>query len=130
MLSLPLDTLAFIVEKAREYDVEVPRDADEDGSNAADDGESEVLFDTADNPAAQELREAIDGLNIDQQAELLALTWLGRGDFGPDDWHDGLRDARSVASTQESRYLMGTPMLADYLAEGAAALGLELPELE
>ncbi len=126
MLSISLDMLSFIIEKAREFDAEVPGDADESASNPSDDGGSAILLDTPDNPTAEELREAIDGLNIDQQAELLALTWLGRGDFEPAEWRALVRQARDALTAGEARYLMGTPLLADYLAEGAAALGLVL----
>ena len=72
MLTIPLETLAYIIEKAREFDAEVPSDAEE-GSNAADDDERQILLDTPDNPTAQELRSALDGLNVDQREELLAL---------------------------------------------------------
>jgi hypothetical protein len=124
MLTIPLDTLGFIIEKAREFDAEVPPQDPDEGSNAADDGEAEILFDTADNPAAEELRHVIDDLNVDQQAELLALTWVGRGDFSAGEWRDALAAARDAMTTRESNYLMGTPLLGDYLEEGLAALGL------
>ena len=59
MLTIPLETLAYIIEKAREFDAEVPSDAEE-GSKAADDDEREILLDTPDNPTEQELRDAIE----------------------------------------------------------------------
>ena len=62
MLAIPLETLAYIIAKAREFDAEVPTEPDAAGSDAPDDDEREVLFDTPDNPAEQELRDAIDGL--------------------------------------------------------------------
>jgi hypothetical protein len=80
MLTIPLQKLAYIIEKAREFDAEVPVDPDEaSGSNPADDDERQILEDTPDNPTPQELRDAIDGLNLDEREELLALMWLGRG---------------------------------------------------
>lgn len=82
MLTIPLAKLAYIVEKAREYDAEVPVDPDAaTGSDPADDDERQILLDTPDNPTEQELRDAIDGLNLDEREELLALLWLGRGDY-------------------------------------------------
>jgi len=39
-----------------------------------------VLEARSDNPAGQELIDAINSLNDAQRIELLALTWLGRGD--------------------------------------------------
>jgi Protein of unknown function (DUF3775) len=129
MLSISLEKLAFIVEKAREYDAEVPVDPDyEEGSDAADDDEREVLLDTPDNPTEQELRDAIDGLNVDEREELLALMWLGRGDYDAQSWAEAMRQARDSRTSTETEYLVGTPLLGDYLEEGAEALGLSLED--
>ncbi|HXC13866.1 MAG TPA: DUF3775 domain-containing protein [Stellaceae bacterium] len=131
MLTIPLEKLAYIVEKAREYDAEVPADPDaQDGSDAADDDEREILLDTPDNPTAQELRDALDGLNIDEREELLALVWLGRGDYDAQSWGEALRQARDTRTTTETDYLLGTPLLGDYLEEGVEALGLSLEGFE
>lgn len=131
MLTIPLEKLAYIVEKAREYDAEVPADPDaQDGSNAADDDEREILLDTPDNPTAQELRDALDGLNIDEREELLALLWLGRGDFDAQSWPEALQQARDTRTSTETDYLIGTPLLGDYLEEGVEALGLSLEEFD
>jgi hypothetical protein len=130
MLTIPLEKLAFIVEKAREYDAEVPAEGDLAGSNPIDDDEREILEDTSDNPTEQELRDAIDGLNLDEREELLALMWLGRGDFGAESWAEGLKEARETRTQSETDYLLGTPLLADYLEAGLDALGLSLEGLE
>jgi len=130
MLTIPLEKLTYIIEKAREFDAEVPADPDEGGSNEADDDEREILLDTPDNPTLQELRGAIEGLNSDEQEELLALIWLGRGDYAANEWREALREARSARTATEADYLIGTPLLADYLEEGVAALGLSLEDYE
>jgi len=130
MLTIPLDKLTYIIEKAREFDAEVPTDADEAGSNAVDDDEREILLDTPDNPTLQELHDAIDGLNIDEQEELLALIWIGRGDFARDEWPAAMAQARESRTGAEADYLIGTPLLADYLEEGVATLGLSLEDYE
>lgn len=130
MLSISPEKLAFIVEKAREFDAEVPP-PDQDyveGSDAVDDDDREVLLDTPDNPTAQELRDAIDGLNVDEREELLALMWLGRGDYDAKSWAEAMRQARDTQSSTEAEYLMGTPLLGDYLEEGAVALGVSLED--
>lgn len=131
MLTIPLAKLAYIVEKAREYDAEVPVDPDAaTGSDPADDDERQILLDTPDNPTEQELRDAIDGLNLDEREELLALLWLGRGDYDAQSWPDALRQARETQSSTEAEYLLGTPLLGDYLEEGVEALGLSLEDFE
>ena len=128
MITIPLEKLAFIVAKAREFDAEV--EADDDGSNPSDDGDMAILEDTADNPTEQELRDAIEGLNIDERDELLALVWIGRGDFTAKEWRSAVTQARQMGGRRDADYLMGTPLLADYLEEGIAALGLSLEDFE
>ena len=131
MLSISLERLGYIIEKAREWDAEVPVDPDAvSGSDAADDDERQILLDTPDNPTAQELRDAIVSLNIDEREELLALVWLGRGDYDAQSWPEALQQARDSGNAHEARYLLGTPLLADYLEEGAAALGLPLDDYD
>jgi hypothetical protein len=89
-LNLPLDKVSFIILKAREYDVK-ESDADPDsGSNAIDDGQTDVLLDTADDPVREELLGAIRGLNDDERIRLVALAWLGRGTFGLDEWKEAI----------------------------------------
>ena len=74
MLAIPLERLAFIIAKAREFDAEVPVEPDAaTGSDGPDDDEREVLLDTPDNPTEEELRDAIDGLGPPERQELLAL---------------------------------------------------------
>jgi hypothetical protein len=131
LLTIPLKKLGYIVAKAREFDAEIPIDPDAAaGSNPADDDERQILLDTPDNPSRQELRDAIDSLNVDEREELLALTWLGRGDYDAADWREALRQAREAKTATETEYLIGTPLLADYLEEGVAALGLSLENYE
>src|SRR5215469_2573491 len=98
ILTIPLEKLAYIIEKAREFDAEVPSDVDE-GSNAVDDDERQILLDT------QELRATIDDLNIDEREELLALVWLGRGDYDAENWPEASRQARQTRTSTETAYL-------------------------
>ena len=131
MLSIPLETLAFIITKAREYDVEVPPAGDEeDASNAADDGEREILEDRPDNPTGQELVGAIRSLNDPQRIELMALMFLGRGDYDAKQWREALHEAAQAYDRKETRSLVETPMLGDYLEEGLSQLGYSIEDYE
>jgi hypothetical protein len=131
MLAIPLERLAFIIAKAREFDAEVPAEPDAaTGSDGPDDDEREILLDTPDNPTEQELRDAIDGLGLPERQELLALMWLGRGDYDADSWPDALREAAESTIANVTDYLVGTPLLGDYLEEGASALDLSLDDFE
>jgi len=128
-LILPLETLQFIIAKAREYDAEVLPVDEESGSNPSDDGDVSILESTADNPTREELIAAIEGLNEDELIEILALMWLGRGDYSKEEWRSGLRLAQQRRDRREAEYLAGTPLLADYLEEGLAQLGYSLDEM-
>jgi Protein of unknown function (DUF3775) len=116
-LNIPLETLAYIIAKAREFDAEVPVDPDAvAGSDAPDEDEREILLDTPENPTEEELRDAIEGLNLDQRDEVLALMWVGRGDYDAAGWTEALRQARDTQEPNPADYLVGTPLLGDYLA--------------
>jgi hypothetical protein len=125
-LSISPEKVAFLIEKAREFDVKEAASDPDSGSNAADDDMVDVLEDTANDPVEQEIRGFINALTEDEQVDLVALMRLGRGDGGVDDW-DALRaealDQREGRST--ARYLLGEPMLGDLLAEGLDALGID-----
>lgn len=120
------ETLAYIALKAKAYDALVSPDDPTDASNAPDDRFVDALEDEADNPAQRELRAAIDALDSDARATLVALAWLGRGDYDAAEWDDALASARERARGSTARYLMGIPLLGDYLEEGADKLGINL----
>jgi hypothetical protein len=129
-LSISLEKLGFIIVKAREFDAKVEPVEPDPGSNAADDGEREILEDYADDPTYEELVDALDSLNEDEMAELVALTWLGRGDYDPGEWDEAVGEARETRLERATGYLVGTPNLADELEEGLARLGLSVEETE
>jgi hypothetical protein len=88
------------------------------GSNPADDGEREILEDYADDPTLLELRSAIDDLNEDEVVDLIALAWLGRGDYGKEDWQEATALARERHKRHSADYLIGIPTLGDFLEDG------------
>lgn len=77
-----------------------------------------------------ELDEFIEAMNEDEQAELVALMWIGRGAFEADDWDEALRTAHAQATTPTGAYLQGSPHLADHLQAGLDALGIDPEEAE
>jgi hypothetical protein len=124
-LNIGPDKVGFIILKAREFDVKVdPEDEEADeGSNPADDDDRAVLEDRADDPTLEELRCAIDDLNDDEIVDLIALAWVGRGDFERNEWSSARRLARERHRRHSADYLIGMPALGDYLEEGMATLG-------
>ncbi len=122
-LATSLETLCYIIVKAREYDAKEGVVEPDPGSNPSDDKGVEILEDYAEDPTLEELSAAIDGLNDDQRVELLALTWLGRGDYTPEDWTTAMVEAGTVHDARETSYLIGLPNLGDLIEEGLAVLG-------
>ena len=63
-------------------------------------------------------------------AEVIALSWLGRGDYEAGDWEEALSDARETRNERAVAYLVGTPNLADEIEEGLSKLGLSIEDVE
>lgn len=127
-LTISPERAFYIVVKAREFDEKVaPSDA-ESGSNPSDDKDVSILEAHGDDPTFQELETALTGLNIDEQLDLIALTWVGRGDF--DSFAEARREADAMSDKHIPRYLVGTPLLGDYVEEGLASLGISLEQFE
>lgn len=124
---VPLDVdpakVCFIIIKAREFDVKVEPVEPNPASNPADMQQREILEDYASDPTFIELRDAINGLNEDETVELVALAWLGRGDFDRAEWNEVLSLAAEPHQRFPAMYLMGLPLLGDYLENGLSELG-------
>lgn len=129
-LDISLDKLGFIIMKARAYDVQVPAVDPDDGSNPSDDDQISVIESEPGDPTAEELAGAILSLTEEEQRALVALTWIGRGDFDASEWKAAKGQAWERRETSTARYLLGIPLLGDYLEEGAAAMGVNLTEYE
>jgi hypothetical protein len=120
----------FFIQKAREFDVKDVVTDEGSSSNATDDAMLSVLEDHGDDPTYTELRMFINALTEDEQVDLVALTWLGRGDGEVSDWDDLRAEATRLHNNRTAQYLLGKPMLADHLEEGLAQLGLSTEDYE
>jgi hypothetical protein len=65
----------------------------------------------------------INGMDVEEQINLVALAWLGRGTYGIDEWQEALDTARAEHNKRTAQYLLGLPLLGDYLADGLEAFG-------
>jgi hypothetical protein len=132
-LAISAEKVCFVIVKAREFDVKDAVTDPDDASNASDDNMISVLEDHGDDPVLQELTAFISGLSEDEQVDLVALAWLGRDDNTIDDW-EGLREeaqrAHGTRTTHTADYLLGMPLLGDYLEEGLSLFGRSCDEFE
>ncbi len=99
---------------------------DDDFSNGEESGNENKDEETAD--VRNQLVEFIDNLNEDEQVELAAIVWIGRGAYTVDEWDDASENARNEHTQHTGEYLVGQPRLADYLEEGLSQLGFSCEE--
>ena len=123
ILVLDVDKVCFILTKARQFDEKVAVTDPDSGSNATDDDMVDILEDDKNDPVEHELVSFIHDLTVDEQIELVALAWLGRGDGDLGNWNDLHSAAKAIANTHTSAYLMGIPLLSHYLEEGLSLFG-------
>jgi len=129
-LSISSDKVCYIIVTAREFDAKDVETEIDPASNASDNRMVEVLEDHENDPVREELVAAIAALNVEEQIDLIALSWLGRGDGGLDDWDDLKQQAATAHNRQTVRYLLGNPVLPDHLEEGLSLFGISCDEFE
>lgn len=80
--------------------------------------------------AEAELDAFIERLDPEEQANLVAIFWVGRGSFDAADIDEAIATARAEATTPTGDYLKGSPHLADHLEAGLDALGIDPGDIE
>lgn len=128
MIGIAPEKVAHVIVKAREYGAKVA--AWEDGSFRMDADSDAILQSFTDDPTRREAVDFISGLNQREQASLVALAWIGRGSFGPDEYVEAEATAREEHIDRAGEYLLGMPLLADYLEEGLEAMGISVEDAE
>jgi hypothetical protein len=126
MLDIAPEKVAHIIVLARELDSKVGA---WDGDIDENDPDS-ILEARANDPLEAELREFIADMNVDEQVSLVALMWVGRGTYEPEDWDEAVDTARSERVNKTENYLLGVPMLSDYLEEGLEKMGVSVEDAE
>ncbi len=130
-LTIGPDTVRLFIEKANAISAAIKDDyADGNEHEVELDGDTRdnhhhdgLAEEKADNLMAEELSELINDLNVDEAAELIALMWIGRGDYDASEWSEALAEARQRGNKRTAKYLLGMPMLGDWLEEGLEAVG-------
>ncbi|MCH4560736.1 DUF3775 domain-containing protein [Mesorhizobium jarvisii] len=129
-LTISPEKVCFIIIKMREFDAKDEVTEPEPGSNPSDDKETAVLEDHDDDSVVEELTSLINSLSEDEQVDLVALAWLGRDDYSASDWPVVREEAASAHNERTADYLIGTPLLGDFLEEGLSMLGYSCQEFE
>ena len=129
-LSLSAQKVCQLIVKFREFDVKVAVSIPDPGSNASDDAMISVLEDAPDDPARHEIASWISDMSEDEQIDLVTLAWLGRDDYSASDWPAVREEAARAHNQRTAEYLLGTPLVGDYLEEGLSMLGYSCGEFE
>jgi len=130
MLTIAPEKVCYLIIKAREFDVKMEPEVPDSGDNPTDDADREILFDYPDDPTVEEIRACLEGLNEDESAEILALVWLGRGDYVVGEWETIVSTALEDVDSRRPEALLGIPLLGDYLEEGLSQLGHSCEDVE
>jgi hypothetical protein len=130
-LDISPEKVAFVILKAREFDAKTePFDEGDFETSDEQEGADGMLENRAHDPTLRELGGFINGLNEDEKANLVAIAWIGRGAFDPEEWDEAVATAKSEKTTPTAAYLLGDPLIADYLEEGMSSLGFEMASIE
>jgi hypothetical protein len=130
-LSIDPDTVRLFILKAKALSAAVNEDYDDgaehevefDGDRHDNHHHDGLAEEASEDLTEEEFRELINDLNVDEAAELVALAWVGRGDYEASEWVDAVAAARERANRRTAKYLLGLPQLADWLEEGLEAIG-------
>lgn len=128
MLDINPETVCNLVQLARSFHVQETVSIPEEPLNSSDDWARQVLAGHAGNPTYQEFITTVRDLEPDQQANLVALMWIGREEYMANEWDAALRRAKSEMTSHTAEYLISKPYLADYLEEGLQQLGYSCSE--
>jgi hypothetical protein len=130
MLTISPEKVCFIIMKAKEFDAKDEVTEPDPGSNPSDDRDTAVLEDHEDDPVFEELTSLINSLSEDEQIDLVALAWLGRDDYSASDWPAVREEAALAHNERTASYLLGMPLVGDFLQEGLSMLGYSCEDFE
>jgi len=130
MLEISPEKVAHVIIKSREFDAKVEIWDEPSSVRNTEDSAEAILEDRSSDATRSEAAEFIAGLNDDEQANLVALTWVGRGTYSAEEFKEAVEMARAERTNPTQEYLLGIPLLADYLEEGLEKLGYSVEDVE
>lgn len=133
-MDIALEIVCHVIHRARELVADLDPLEDEPGKRAADDTADELSEEDegglSESAEYEELKEYIRNLHEDEQIELVALTWVGRGTYTAEDWDEAVEIARDEHAKNAARYLLSQPLLADELEEGLNEFDLSCEDVD
>ena len=129
-LTVSTEQVCFIIAKARQFEVKDVPTVPDPGSNASDDRMVSVLEARAGDPVTQEIRAFVNAMDEDQKIDLVALTWVGRGDYEIGEWPEARAQAAAAHNERTADYLLGLPLLSEFLEDALSDCGLSCEDEE
>lgn len=126
MLNVSGETVCRLIELSRAFQAQESVTFPDDASGSMDEADAnQLLAAHEDDASLAEFRTVVADLEPDQQTEVVALLWLGRGDFSDEEWEEACQLARDEWTPATADYLIAHPLLPEHLIEGLAAFGVE-----
>ena len=125
MIDVNTDTVRRLATLARTVHAQDAVVIPEDSNNPSGDWGTQMLASHADDLSGDEFLTIVDDLEPDQQQQLVAMMWLGRGDFAVEEWDAAVEQARDLWRDSTGAYLLSHPMLSDEFEAALDALGFE-----
>ena len=129
-LEISKESVCFVILEAREFEEQLEVVEDDPGSNLVDGGHRGVIARDDEDATYDEVKQFIRSIDLDEQCDLVALAWVGRGDFDLGEWAEARELARDRHNEHTAEYLLGMPLLADYLQAGLDVFGISCEEIE
>ncbi|KGP63252.1 hypothetical protein EP47_02890 [Legionella norrlandica] len=124
MLNINPETVCLIIAKAKEFHAKEEVTFSEQTPDSEYEYDwSQILADHVDDLSYIEVSKAIEGLDPNQQTDLLALMYIGRGDFDVSEWSAAHREASNNLLPNLTDYLFSKPLIAYYLEKALESLG-------
>ncbi|PWE29416.1 hypothetical protein DDZ14_17170 [Maritimibacter sp. 55A14] len=125
-LEINPEKIARVIIRARELDVKVAR-----WDRPGDDADADTILENRPSDGTEaELRQYIADLNDDEKASLVAVMWIGRDTYDADELAEAVETAKAEATGPTEDYLLGVPLLSDFLESGLEKLGYSVEEVE
>lgn len=127
-LHIRLETLCTLIDLAREFQAKEQVVFPDTTESSGDDWAMQMLADHASDPTLAEFQGIVEDMGERQRAELVALMWVGRGDYSVEEWEDAVDEALGDFSIRAAEYVLAHPMVSDHLEEGLIAFDLSCEE--
>lgn len=129
-MELVPEKVGFIIQLARQLDNGDSLSDESGTAKSLDSVDYETLDEPLEDPSGDQISDYINSLNEDEALDLVALMWVGRGTYRSEQFDLARQVAADEATHTTSEYLLGTPLLADYLEDGLEAMGFSVEEAE